>query len=202
MSLVVLMSGGIDSSVSAALAIEEGIEVLPVFVNYGQRSLERELAASRAVCTKLGIAEPEVVDLSGFGAAVPSGLTRIDMDLHDDAFLPGRNLMLLLAGASIAFSRGASGVVIGLLDDSVAIYPDQRGEFVARAEAAIQAALGQKIALLTPLIAISKGTVIELARERGLSQTYSCHAGTAQPCGQCIACLEIMNSTNVGQKGI
>src|SRR5258708_7156485 len=130
MSLVVLMSGGIDSSVSAALAIEDGIDVIPVFVNYGQRANGRELAASRAICSKLGIGEPEVVDLSGFGVSIPSGLPRTDLDLHDDAFLPGRNLLLLLAGASVAFSRGAAGVVIGLLDDSVAIYPDQRGEFI------------------------------------------------------------------------
>lgn len=199
MSLVVLMSGGIDSSVAAALAIEQGVDVIPVFVNYGQRAFEREVAASRAVCAKLGLPTPEVLDLSGYGAAIPSGLTRADLDLHDDAFLPGRNLLLLLAGAAIAFSRGAAGVVMGLLDDSVAIYPDQRGAFVAKAEAAIQAGLGEEIAVLTPLIGLSKGIVMQLARERGLNETYSCHAGQDVPCGVCIACQEIQNSTTDGQ---
>ena len=194
MSLVVLMSGGIDSSVAAALALESGVEVIPVFVNYGQHALQRELAASRAVCAKLELPAPEVIDLGGYGRSVPSGLTRDDLDLHDDAFLPGRNLLLLVAGASFAFSRGAAGVVIGLLDNSVAIYPDQRGEFIAKAEAAIQAALGEPIAVLTPLITLPKQTVMQLAAERGLNETYSCHAGGETPCGVCIACLEILNS--------
>ena len=114
--------------------------MIPVFVHYGQRASEREVAASRAICSKLGLPAPEVVDLSGFGAAIPSGLTRADMDLHDDAFLPGRNLLMLVTGASIAFSRGAAGVIIGLLDDSAAIFPDQRREFVSKAKSAIQAA--------------------------------------------------------------
>ena len=87
MSLVVLMSGGIDSSVAAALAVDEGIDVIPVFINYGQRAFEREYAASKWVCVKLGLESPLVVDLSGYGAAIPSGLTRTDMDLNEDAFL-------------------------------------------------------------------------------------------------------------------
>jgi len=194
MSLVVLMSGGIDSSVAAALAVDEGIDVIPVFVNYGQRALEREHAASKSVCAKLGLEAPLVVDLSGYGAAVPSGLTRTDMDLNEDAFLPGRNLLMLVAGASVAFSKGAAGVVIGLLDESVAIYPDQTSSFVQKAEAAIQTALGETISVLTPLITLPKGTVMKLARERELTDTYSCHSGNAMPCGVCVACKEILNS--------
>ena len=194
MSLVVLMSGGIDSSVAAALAVDEGIDVIPVFINYGQRAFEREYAASKWVCVKLGLESPLVVDLSGYGAAIPSGLTRTDMDLNEDAFLPGRNLLMLLAGASVAFSKGAAGVVIGLLDESVAIYPDQTSSFVQKAEEAIRAALGETISVLTPLITLPKGTVIRLAREHGLTETYSCHSGDAVPCGVCVACLEIITS--------
>ncbi len=200
MSLVVLMSGGIDSSVAAALAIESGIDVIPVFIDYGQRAVDREVAASRATCRMLGLPAPQVVDLGGFGVGIPSGLTRDELDLYEDAFLPGRNMLLLLAGAAIAFSRGAAGVVIGLLDDSAAIYPDQMGGFVSKAETAIQAALGEQIALLAPLITLGKGTVMQLARDRGLTETYSCHAGKEVPCGVCIACREIQGSADFEQR--
>jgi len=193
-SLVVLMSGGFDSSLAAAMAVDEGISVIPVFIDYGQRALERELEASRRICAQLGLEPPTVVDLSGFGRSVPSGLTRNDMDLNADAFLPGRNLLFLVAAASVAFSRGAAGVVIGLLDESSAIYPDQTASFVQAAERAIEAALGSRIKILTPLITVSKGAVMQLAQARGISETYSCHLGQEEPCGECIACREILNS--------
>ena len=54
--------------------------------------------------------------------------------------------------------------------------------------------LGEDIVVLAPLIDLPKASVIRLAHERGLTETYSCHAGQDVPCGVCIACLEILNS--------
>ena len=191
MSVAILMSGGIDSSLCAVMAAEAGVEVVPVFVDYGQLAAEREFTTCRDLCLEHSFPEPVVVDLSGYGAVVPSGLTRRELDLNLDAFLPCRNLLMIVAAAGVAFSRGAASVAVGLLTEEAAIFPDQTMAFVRAAEAAVEAALGAKIAILTPLAAYSKATVVRLAEERGLRRTYSCHAGGENPCGVCVSCREI-----------
>ena len=62
------------------------------------------------------------------------------------------------------------------------------------AERTIETAVGKRISVLTPLINFSKTDILAMANERGIDQTYSCHSGTEEPCGICIACLEINNA--------
>lgn len=194
MSLVVLMSGGLDSSLAASIAHDDGIEVIPVFVDYGQLAREGELAACQRVCTEIGLADPLVVNVAGFGGSVPSGLTDARLRVNEDAFLPGRNLLFLLVGAAVAYHRNASGVVIGLLDERARLFPDQSKEFVGKAEEMLTFTLGRQIQVVAPLIDMTKGQVMKLAAERGLTGTYSCHAGTDPPCGRCVSCLEAQHA--------
>lgn len=194
MSLVVLMSGGLDSSLVALLAQEQGLDVVPLFIDYGQRARDAELAACQRVCGTAGLPEPVVMDVSGYGRAVPSGLTDPDLRINEDAFLPGRNFLFLLAGAALAHSRGASGVAIGLLDDRSRLFPDQTREFVSTAEHALTTALGSPVHIVAPLIDVSKAGVIEMAAARGLTGTYSCHAGGPEPCGVCVSCVELIRA--------
>lgn len=191
MSVVTLVSGGLDSTLVAYLAKEEGLNLHPLFVNYGQRALQRELAACQAAMEKLGISNLEVVDLSGFGALIRSGLTDSSQRVIEDAFTPGRNLLFLLVAAAHAFKVGAEAVSIGLLHEETAIFPDQTSGFLQEAESLIgRIMLGKKIRVLAPLAAFHKNEVIALARLKGVNGTYSCHVGEEEPCGNCIACNE------------
>ncbi|MDE0014799.1 MAG: 7-cyano-7-deazaguanine synthase [Candidatus Poribacteria bacterium] len=113
------------------------------------------------------------------------------MRINEDAFLPGRNLLFLLAGAAHAYRVQANSVAIGLLDPANRLFPDQTKEFLEGAERAIETTMGKRIKVLAPLINFSKTDILFMASERGIEQTYSCHSGTDQPCGVCIACLEI-----------
>ena len=191
------MSGGVDSSLVATLSLDQGIEVIPLFVDYGQLARDAELAACRRVCSSLGLAQPLVMDVHGFGNIVPSGLTDPSRRINEDAFLPGRNLLFVLAGAAVAHSRGASGVAIGLLDDSARLFPDQSREFVEAAERLISIAIGSQIRVLAPLMSFTKADVLALASSRGLEGTYSCHAGTAEPCGKCVSCVEAIKARQI-----
>jgi 7-cyano-7-deazaguanine synthase len=191
MGLVILTSGGLDSTLIAVLAKEQGIVPRPVFIDYGQRSVEFEWRACCAMMKKYDIAIPVRMDLSGYGRAIPSGLTSADLRVNEDAFLPGRNLLFLVAAAAYAYRVGAEAIAIGLLDERAHIFPDQTSVFLQAAAAAVEVALGRPIKIIAPLLDASKAEVIELARSRGIYGTYSCHAGGEEPCGQCISCKEV-----------
>lgn len=190
MSMVTLVSGGLDSTLVAKLAQEEGVQQYPLFINYGQRARERELAACRNAMASLGLPEPSVADLSGYGALIRSGLTDPGLRVLEDAFTPGRNMLFLLTAAAHAYQRGADAVAIGLLHEDSSLFPDQTSSFLMEAEALITRCMGRDIRVLAPLAAFHKRDVVALAREKGLRDTYSCHVGEETPCGVCIACNE------------
>ena len=190
MSIVTLVSGGLDSTVVAALAAKAGVRQFPLFVDYGQIAAEQEWKTVSARLEAINLPEPTRMNLSGFGASLPSGLTNTGMDIVKDAFLPGRNSLLLTVGAAYGYSKNANGVAIGLLDEQTALFPDQTHEFIEHIQTAIDVALGDHIEILTPLQSASKDEVLRLADSLGISGTYSCHAGQRDPCGRCISCRE------------
>lgn len=190
MSFVNLVSGGLDSTLIGVMAKEDHIDHFPLFIDYGQRAAAKEWATCQAVHLQLGLPVPTRMDLSGFGQVIASGLTNVDMDVKEDAFTPGRNLLFLLMGGAYAYQIGATSVAIGLLAEQFSLFPDQRQYFLVQAEQAIAAAMGHPIKIITPLFELGKADVVQLATEKGVVGTYSCHTGNNQPCGCCIACLE------------
>ncbi|MBI2678200.1 MAG: 7-cyano-7-deazaguanine synthase [Candidatus Koribacter versatilis] len=195
MALVVLSSGGVDSTVISVLASRSGIVTHPLFIDYGQLCSAREWAACQYVHRRLRLPRPRKMDVRGYGALIPSGLTSRNRRIKEDAFLPGRNLLFCLCGAAYAYGLGVQSIALGLLDDSSAIYPDQTRAFVESAEKAIHQAFGYHISVTAPLIEVPKSKVLRIASEMKISGTYSCHAGSKSPCGKCVSCLEFRRST-------
>jgi len=187
MKVVVLSSGGIDSSLMIYLFKEQGYEVLPLHINYGQLAEEKEWDACRKICETFSV-EPFKMDVQGFGK-LPSGLTDKNVDIYKDAFLPTRNLIFVTLGAGYAYSKGSFMVAIGLLKPP--LFPDQTKTFIEKAEISISEALGTKIQILAPLIDLDKRDILRLAEEYKIPKiTYYCHAGTSTPCGKCVSCKE------------
>ncbi len=190
MSMVTLVSGGLDSTLVGVLAKEKGIAAHPLFIDYGQRASAREWLACRKVHAHLKLPRPVRMNLAGFGHVIVSGLTSKTKKVKEEAFTPTRNLLFLVCGSAYAYQVSVGNVAIGLLSEEFSIFPDQRKDFVAYAEKAIAAALGKRIRVVTPLSEFTKADVVRIAKSKGISGTYSCHAGTARPCGKCISCLE------------
>ena len=190
MSIVTLVSGGLDSTLIAKLAQEEGLIQYPLFVDYGQRARDQELAACRRGMSELGLPEPRVADLSGFGALIHSGLTNSSLDIVKDAFTPGRNMLFLLIAAAYAVQVKADAISIGLLHESTSLFPDQTSAFLRDAEVLIRRCMNRDIKLLAPLASFLKTDVVALAKLKRIGATYSCHTGNEGTCGTCIACRE------------
>lgn len=190
MSVVTLVSGGLDSTTMAALIQEQGLDQWPLFVDYGQLGREREIAACRVNLKRLGLPEPAVIDLRGYGAFLPSGITDASLHIQKEAFLPGRNAMFLLAAGSYGHRVNARTVYIGLLSEAYSLFPDQTESFIRDMETLLCRALGAEMRVIAPLMKFSKREIVAMAKELGISGTYSCHRGGAVPCGVCIACRE------------
>jgi 7-cyano-7-deazaguanine synthase len=88
-SLVNLVSGGLDSTLIGVMAREEGVEVYPLFIDYGQRAARKEWDTCQRVHAQLGLPTPTRMDVSGFGRVIHSGLTSTSLDVKEDAFTPG-----------------------------------------------------------------------------------------------------------------
>ncbi|MFZ2147907.1 MAG: 7-cyano-7-deazaguanine synthase [Sedimentisphaerales bacterium] len=194
MSIVTLVSGGIDSSLMALFAKKEGIIQHPLFIDYGQLGREKELSACRAIHMAHGLPEPKVINLSGFGETISSGITDRKKDIFAYAFLPGRNLLFLLAGGAYAYQTNANAVAIGLLNEETHLFPDQTSQFLFQAEAIISLCMGREIRIIAPLLNFYKADVLQFAKNLGLIGAYSCHSGLDEPCGICVSCKELLSA--------
>jgi 7-cyano-7-deazaguanine synthase len=197
MNVVTLLSGGLDSTLLATLLHEEGVNQFPLFINYGQINSEKELLSSKDNCSRLGIVQPKIIDIRNFGESIESGLTSRKLDVNLDAFLPNRNALFLLLASSYAYKKKCSHIAIGLLNDKNAIFPDQTRSFLDIMENTLSVSIGRKVSVLSPLMELTKGDVVSLAKTKGISNTYSCHSGGDKPCGVCISCLEFINSKSL-----
>ena len=189
--LVTLVSGGLDSLLMSILAVEQDFDVFPLFIDYGQLAGPIEWVACRRNHTKHNLPTPKKMSLKGFGKVIHSGLTDPKMRIKEDAFLPGRNSLFLIAAGSFAYQVKSQNIAIGLLSEEFALFPDQTKKFASTAERFISAEMGYKVKVLTPLIEFNKAEVLKLAKSRKISGTYSCHTGKIKPCGKCVSCIEM-----------
>jgi len=190
MSIVSLLSGGLDSALMSLIIQEMNITQQPLNINYGQLNFNKENAACIKHCNVFNLPTPVLIDIQNYGKVITSGITDSTKDIVKDAFLPGRNFLFLLIASSYAFQNGADTVAIGLLKEETTIYFDQKDVFLEIAEHAIELSLGKKIKIITPLRDFYKKDIVNLAESKGITNYYSCHKGEDIPCGKCISCLE------------
>ena len=215
---LVLLSGGLDSTVCLAIAVREASAVVAVTVDYGQRH-QMELQGAERVAAALG-AEQLVVhlDLSAWGGsaltdeaiAVPDHAVAVPdhavaVPDHGTAgtapavipptYVPARNLIFCALACGVAESRNCDSVYLGVNALDYSGYPDCRPEFVAAFREAAALGLkrgveGRPLEFRTPLISRTKAQIVGLGVELGapLELTWSCYRGGPAPCGTCDSC--------------
>lgn len=196
MTFITLVSGGIDSLVMAKI-IEKEDKQIPLFIDYGQLAAEKEWKSCKKTLKDSKLPEPVKINLSGYGRLITSGITNLEKDIHNEAFLPGRNLLFLVVASAYAHQEGAQKIAIGLLSEELHLFPDQTNRFIVNANVAVNEAMDDDLVIVTPLINFSKDEVIKLAKHYNLplNDTYSCHSGNEKYCGECVACKELLGSS-------
>jgi len=204
---VVLLSGGLDSATTLALAVGTGFECHALSFDYGQRH-RRELEAARALAPALGAVRHEVIafDLRRFGGSALTADIAVPKDRADAeiatgipvTYVPARNTIFLSFALAFAETLGASDIYIGVTAVDSSGYPDCRPEYIEAfqrmGDLATKAGVEgtQVLTIHTPLIRMTKAEIVETAVSRGvpLALTWSCYE--PQPdgaaCGRCDSC--------------
>ena len=199
---IVLVSGGMDSCVTAAVAAQEH-EMAFLHVSYGQKTQVRELGAFNAIADYYGITRKLIADVGylkkiGGSSLTDDSIPVTESGLEDGnttptSYVPFRNTHLLSIAVSWAEVIGASKIFIGAVEEDSSGYPDCRKEYYQAFNNLVE--VGTKpethIQVITPLIDMSKSEIVLEGVELGapLHLTWSCYRNTHKACGVCDSCI-------------
>ena len=211
---IVLLSGGLDSATTLAIAHSRGYRTYALSVHYGQRHIA-ELEAAKRVARTLGAHEHRVmsVDLAGIGG---SALTDLGLAVPESpgigipvTYVPARNTLLLSLALGWAEVAGASDIFVGVNAVDYSGYPDCRPEFIEAFERLAQLATkagieGRRITIQAPLVHMSKSNIIRCGIDLGIDYglTVSCYQAdpAGRACGKCDSCR--LRATGFAEAGV
>jgi len=198
---ICLVSGGMDSCVTAAIAERENDELAFLHVSYGQRTEQRERQAFEALAdffrvkARLAISLEQLVRIGGSSLtdnAIPVTAPNLASASIPSSYVPFRNAHLLASAVSWGEVIGASGIYIGAVAEDSSGYPDCRPEFYDAFQSTID--VGTKpetqITIRTPVIHLKKSEIVQKSVELGapLHLTWSCYRESELACGNCDSC--------------
>lgn len=200
-SVVLVYSGGMDSTVLLYRLLSRGVEVKGALtVDYGQKH-RKEIEGAREICAELGVRH-KLVDLRGLASlfgkssltdameAVPEGhYEEVSMK---STVVPNRNMILLSVATAWAISLEAEAVAYAAHGGDHAIYPDCREEFAEALGQAISICDWHAVRLYRPFVPLSKAELVRQGAELKVpfAQTWSCYKGGRLHCGRCGTCIE------------
>ena len=201
MKAIVLISGGMDSLVSTAIAKCDGYDLAALHLNYGQRTERKELECFERITAHYDIKEKLVVDVTHLSRIGGSSLTDKTIEvsranIHSKeiptSYVPFRNANILSIAVSWAEVIGANRIFIGAVEEDSSGYPDCRKEFYAAFNQMIK--LGTKpttdIQIITPVIEMKKSAIVKLGLELNapFELSWSCYQENEVACGVCDSC--------------
>ncbi|MEZ5343938.1 MAG: 7-cyano-7-deazaguanine synthase QueC [Pyrinomonadaceae bacterium] len=198
---ICLVSGGMDSCVTAAIAGSENDSLAFLHISYGQLTEERERKAFNDIADFYGVEKRLDISIEHLAKIGGSSLTDksisvTDADLESDeiptSYVPFRNANMLAIAASWAEVLGANRIYVGAVAEDSSGYPDCRPEFFEAFEKTIETGTRPetKIRIITPIIDLSKAEIIKKGRELGapIHLSWSCYRNGDLACGTCDSC--------------
>ncbi len=198
MRAVCLLSGGMDSCVSAFVAKNEGYTIYALTFNYGQRN-RKEIECAKEIAKALEAKEHLIInaDLRSIGGSALTG----DMEIPEKGegipptYVPARNTIFLAYALAYAEARNADAIFIGANAIDYSGYPDCRAEYIQAMQKVANIGTkrgveGKSIKIIAPLINLSKAEIVKKGVEMGVpfEKTWSCYRETEKACGRCDSC--------------
>lgn len=197
---VCIISGGMDSALSAKIAQRDGYEIVALHFNYGQLTQEKELTSFRNIATDVKASSVYEIDMPFFEQIGASALTDRNIDvpvggIEDGVpvtYVPFRNGIFLSIAAALAEKHKAEALFIGVVEEDSSGYPDCRENYIEQMQKAIN--LGTKdetqIEIKMPLVHLKKSQIVKeaLALDVPLDKTWSCYQSEDEACGVCDSC--------------
>lgn len=197
---VCIISGGMDSALSARIALEEGYEIIALHFNYGQRTEQKELTCFRKIATFLQVKKSYEIDLPFFEQIGASALIDKNIEVPTGGieegvpvtYVPFRNGIFLSIAAAVAEKHGAEALYIGVVEEDSSGYPDCRESYIKQMQKAINLGIKEetKLEIKMPLVALKKSQIVQksLALYVPLVDTWSCYTSETLACGLCDSC--------------
>ncbi len=208
---VCVMSGGMDSTLSAYMMKNDGYEIIGVHFNYNQRTQTKELKCFNNICEDLDVKEKYILDLDFFKQLGTSALTDKTIDVPTAGiekgvpitYVPFRNGIFLSMAAAIAEKEGAEVISIGVVEEDSSGYPDCRESYIKSMEQSIN--LGTKdetsIEIKMPLVHLQKSQIVKKSLDLAvpLELTWSCYKNEDKACGVCDSCRLRLNGFKLAE---
>ena len=199
MKVVVLLSGGIDSSTLLAKLIWEKHEVNALAFNYGQKH-SKELEHAKLIADHYKV-PLKVADISSIKELISKSSLTSDEPIPEGHYadesmkstvVPNRNMIMISLAAGYAWTIGASKVYFAAHSGDHPIYPDCRPDFVETLNNALLQGTDQRVGVEAPFINIDKTEIVSLGNKIGVPYelTWSCYVGGDKHCGRCGTCVE------------
>jgi 7-cyano-7-deazaguanine synthase len=197
---VCIISGGMDSALSAKMAEVEGYEIIALHFNYGQRTETKELECFRLVATSVDAVKHYEIDLPFFKQIGASALTDKNIDVPTTGieegvpvtYVPFRNGIFLSIAAAIGEKHGAEALFIGVVEEDSSGYPDCREAYITQMQKAINLGTKEetKLEIKMPLVDLKKSDIVQKSLKLGvvLKNTWSCYKEEEKACGVCDSC--------------
>jgi 7-cyano-7-deazaguanine synthase len=200
MKAIVVLSGGMDSSVALAHTLQEHEVLGALTFRYGSKHNDREWLAAQAIAAHYGV-RIERADLDFVAKTFKSDLLETGGDVPEGHYadlsmkrtvVPFRNGIMLAIATGYAESKGADAIVLGNHFGDHAIYPDCRPRFVDAMAQAMELGTYAQIKLLTPFVEKTKTDIARVGDVFAVpfALTYSCYNGREKHCGKCGTCFE------------
>ncbi len=201
---IILLSGGLDSTVSAAIAKKKSIPLFALTFDYGQRAAKMEIIAAKKICRILKI-KHKTVKIPFFKEF--RGLIMLQsrkkpstkkFERLKDVWVPNRNGLFINIAACYAEYYGANLIITGFNREEAAEFPDNKPQFIAAINHSLMFSTLTRVKVISYVSDCTKKQIykIGLRYEAPLDHIYSCYLGAKKMCGKCVSCQKLLKVIN------